>query len=513
MPGVLWTLRRMLRDDAGGIALMLALSLIPLSIAALGALDLQRAISTRSQLQDALDGAALAALRASANDATVLQDTGAAALADNLRDAKLTIVEGPTFKYGPQRMVLADAGARVKTMIAGLLVGGGDLTVRAHSEIKRSDVKLEIAMVLDNTGSMAADGKIQALRTAAKSFVDTLETAAIERADPDAIRISLVPFSQTVRVDPSNAGAPWLDTRGKAQSTRDLFSRTRVDRFALFNLLNTPWAGCVESRPYPYDVLDTAASDDKTRFAPFFWPDEDDSTKTFNNYLPDVSTSTDWKVRQQYFGKYPTTKRATGFGTNLGPNRECNMLPIRPLTNDFNLLRSDIAKMGTHQNTNIPMGLVWGWHTISPNGPFANAPAAPVAPYGDPKHSKIAVLMTDGYNQYGAWGNSPNITKQEGVGYVWQGRLSNADGTPLTGGTDGDRTQAMNRRLAELCVNMKAKKIEIFTVAVQGLQRYDTTTVRECATAADHFYEVDNTGIGEAFAAIARQISRLYLSR
>ncbi|MDB5466587.1 MAG: hypothetical protein JWQ46_1349 [Phenylobacterium sp.] len=507
-------LRRIAADTQGAVAMMLALSLIPISIAALGAVDLERALSAKSQLQDALDAAALAALRASANDPTLLQTTGAAVLVQNLGpNPPFKVVSGPTFVYGPKGEVLADASARIDTILVGIFLRD-DLTVPAHAEIVRSDVKLEIAMVLDNSGSMAQNNKIGDLRIAATNFVDTMETAATQRGDPTAVLMSLVPFSQTVRVDPGYRGAAWLDDKGKAKINDEIFSKNNTSRFALFDKLQTPWAGCLESRAYPYDVTDQAANKADSLFTPYFWPDEPDTGGYNNNYLPDLSNDPDWKARERNVGKY-NVKNPPAFDSSGGPNKECVIQPLRPLTNDYSALRGDISRMVPTLDTNIAMGLVWGWHTISPNGPFARTGAVPVAPYGDPKHSKIAVVMTDGFNEFNGVGgtSNKNITRYEGVGYAWQGRLSMPDGTPLVAGSDADRDQAMDRRLSELCQNMKKAGVEVYAVAV-GVAPSHEEPFRSCASAADHYYDVSNgAGLIDAFKSIAAQIANLHLAR
>ena len=113
MGGLLRAFRRMVRDTAGGVAVMLALSLVPLSLAGIGALDLHRVVSAKTRLQDALDAAALTTARDAVRDPTKLQQFGAAAFAQNIADARLTVVSGPTFTLDDDRVVIADASARM----------------------------------------------------------------------------------------------------------------------------------------------------------------------------------------------------------------------------------------------------------------------------------------------------------------------------------------------------------------------------------------------------------------
>eukprot|EP01035_Chromulina_nebulosa_P063938 gene63938-87438_t len=73
------------------------------------------------------------------------------------------------------------------------------------------------------------------------------------------------------------------------------------------------WGGCVESRPYPHNIQDTAATTGTpaTLFVPMFAPDEtdnvDSSSRPANNdWDADVSTGNDAE-RQRYMPKYFTT--------------------------------------------------------------------------------------------------------------------------------------------------------------------------------------------------------------
>ena len=70
------SLRQFLKAEGGNAAMIVALALTPISLAALGAVDLSRATSAKVQMQDALDAAALAAGRTNTTDPAVLQAVG-----------------------------------------------------------------------------------------------------------------------------------------------------------------------------------------------------------------------------------------------------------------------------------------------------------------------------------------------------------------------------------------------------------------------------------------------------
>lgn len=504
------TLRRFLMAEGGNAAIVVALALTPISFAALGAVDLSRATSAKVQIQDALDVATLAAGRSNTSDPAVLQAVGQRALEQNLRLDTDYHLSGSSFTFGDNGIVHGSASATVHPFVAGL-VTGGDIHVGATSDVQRANTTLEIALVLDNTGSMAGT-KLTNLKTAATNFVNTLSAAAAHNTDPNAVKISLVPFSQTVRVGSTYRNAAWIDQTGASPINDEIFTTAtgtqHANRFTLLSSLGTTWAGCVESRKAPYDIQDTAPSSGATLFTPYFAPDEPDSSfgNFDNSYVNDGSTSTNWKVRQGRTTKYVAT---SGLSSSKGPNKGCGLQSIRRLTTDWSALKTDINAMAATGDTNIPIGLVWGWHTLSPNAPFADAKA-----YGTAKHKKIVVLMTDGENTITDSGDS-NASYYSGSGFIWQGRVLKANGTALTSGNSATRTAAMDDRLSKLCTNMKAAGvgIEIYTVRVE-VTSGSSTLLQNCASGADHFFDVQTASqLNSTFQSIANQIANLHLAK
>lgn len=65
----------------------------------------------------------------------------------------------------------------------------------------------------------------------------------------------------------------------------------------------------------------------------------------------------------------------------------------------------------------------------------------------------------------------------------------------------------------DLCGNMKAAGIQVYTVAVQ-VDSSAQTLMRRCASSADHYFPVNSaSGIGAAFDRIAGAIENLRISR
>jgi Flp pilus assembly protein TadG len=92
--------------------------------------------------------------------------------------------------------------------------------VTAHSEVRLKNT-LEVALVLDNSGSMSQYGtgtgqqRIALLKAAAKQLIETMANqAAMMKQVPKPVQFGLVPFSASVNIAPANDDQPWMDTLG-----------------------------------------------------------------------------------------------------------------------------------------------------------------------------------------------------------------------------------------------------------------------------------------------------------
>jgi Flp pilus assembly protein TadG len=531
--------RRLARARDGGVALVFGLALPPLMMMTVAGVDLHRAATVRSSLQDALDAAALAAARSQYVDQEGVNRIGMASLRANMQNFTGVTINpaGTSFTLTEEGVVVAVARADVDAIIADIIlppygqVLDDNLPVTAQSEVMRSNNRVEVALVLDNTGSMAGT-KLANTKAAALDLIDRLAAADSRSVEDDAVRISLVPFSMTVRVPTTGARPSWMTNSGNhtgGTGSTGLFDAS-VGRFTLFDDLGTSWGGCVEARPQPYDIRDTAPSttDLSTMFVPYFAPDipdDDFNNNTWrnwrntepNDYVEDGSgfrssiTSSnrtdEWFDRLKSRNKYRNSRRGT-LNSGFGPNRGCDLQPLIRLTDDYNALRTAVNNMGASGNTQVPLGAMWGWHTLSPNAPFSDG-----RPYGEERLLKIMILMTDGENVLSDT-SSPNDSTYNAQGYIWQGRLG------ITGGSDSQRRAALDNRLdhptagqEDLCGNMKARGIIIYTVAVQ-VDSQAQALMQRCATSSDHYFNVTSaSAIGDAFDRIAGSIENLRITR
>jgi len=192
-------LRRLLSDARGNVAMLFGLSLPVLVLMTVGGVDIHRASTVRMNLQDALDAATLAAARSPYSEDEDLQEVGLRALRANLKAyPDIILLEADTtFTLNDDAVVVASSRVNVKTLVANIFLPpygqfmDDYLPVGAHSEVNRSSRNLEVALVLDITGSMSGS-RIAALKAAARDLVDLVVQDVQE---PYYTRMSVVPYS------------------------------------------------------------------------------------------------------------------------------------------------------------------------------------------------------------------------------------------------------------------------------------------------------------------------------
>ncbi|RZJ17597.1 MAG: VWA domain-containing protein [Brevundimonas sp.] len=534
--------RRFLRARQGNVAMLFALSMPAVMMVGLGGVDVNRIYTVRAHLQDALDAATLAAARSNFTDNENITKVGLAALKANLQQVpQIEFDNEATFVLNNQGVVVGSAKVKVKTLVANIVlppygqVMDDKIPVASTSEVFRSNNRIEVALVLDNTGSMEG-AKLTNTKKAAKDLITRLAAADARSVEEDAVRIALVPFSETVRISPglsANDGASdsrrpaWLsnanDHTGATGST-GLFD-SGEGRFTLLQRMGIGWKGCVESRAYPHSVRDTTPSsaNQATMFVPQFAPDDPDrdaynndnawrNYATSNNYLADgmagssKAFSSSSARTKAYWDRL---KRVAKYGESTpnlkddkGPNRGCSLEPVIRLTDQYSTLTSAVDRMVAVGTTNVPMGLMWGWHAVSPNLPFGDGRA-----YGSERLQKIIILMTDGENVNNV-ANNPAGSNMTGVGMAYQARYGFNASSSAT-----QRRNAMDDKLAELCTNIRTQNIIVYSVGVQVDPRTQEL-LRGCATQAENYFNVTAAGdIGAAFDRIAGAIENLRISR
>jgi hypothetical protein len=235
--------RRFEADERGVTAVLFALALVPVLGLVGAALDYGRATAARTQMQKAADATAIALVR----DAPALSDAelerkGRRIFGSVFPGAHMDRTDPVTVRRDG-RTIRVEATGSVRATIP--VLGRGAIDIGTVAQSTWSARRIEIALVLDNTGSMdevvGGRRKIVELRRASLNLLNTLKAAA---PDADSIRVSIVPFDTMVRLDPAaNRDAGWLRFPAGAN---------RAD-----------WTGYVTDRDQPFDA--GAAAADQTR--------------------------------------------------------------------------------------------------------------------------------------------------------------------------------------------------------------------------------------------------------
>jgi Flp pilus assembly protein TadG len=208
-------MRAFARARRGNVAMLFALSLVPLTLAAGVGLDYTRAMLVRQQMSEALDAAALAV-----GSSTGLDQTAAQQLAQKFFDANYTVdktafgsptVTIPASGYNSTGSVVLTATNNMPTILVKL-AGFSTLPVTASSTVVWGQSKLWVALALDNSGSMAqgdsSGSKMDALKNASKQLLTTLEGASTTVGD---VQVAIVPFANLVK--PNLSGTTYIDYR------------------------------------------------------------------------------------------------------------------------------------------------------------------------------------------------------------------------------------------------------------------------------------------------------------
>ena len=187
-------LSRFARARSGAVAIWFAVMALPLAVLSFALIDINRASVEKRYLQDALDAAVLLVARSTATTNGQAQSVGSAALAAQLSGMSDATLVSSSFKIEGST-VKGTATSGLSPYVSNLWLGG-DMSVGAVAEATRAATNLEVALVLDITGSMNGQ-KIIDMRAAAKDLVDIVVQAS---QTPYYSKVALVPYSAAVNV-------------------------------------------------------------------------------------------------------------------------------------------------------------------------------------------------------------------------------------------------------------------------------------------------------------------------
>jgi Flp pilus assembly protein TadG len=423
-------LKRFIRNRDGSVAPMLAIAALPLLGFVGAAVDYSRAASVRTAMQAAADASALMLSKnaPTLSDAELLQQaTDSFSAMFTHPEARNVHVEAvfqqPENGSFTLRMT---ASATVNTVFSQVL-GRSEIPLSTSSEVLWGIKRLNLALVLDNTQSMQKNAKMDNLKTAAHNLLATLQNAAKK---PDDIKVAIVPFNTDVNAGTENVGASWIDwtewdAANGSCSNKNYTSKSSCERNnrTWTASAHSTWNGCVYDRDQNNDVANTATAPGSP---------------------------------------------ATLFRAHQAANCPVSMMP---LSTDWTALNAKIDAMTPTGNTNVTIGLAWGFQLLSPVEPF-NAPA----PESD--LDKVIVILTDGDNTQNRWSSS---------------------------------SKSIDARTEKVCQNIKDANIKVYTVRViDG----NASLLRGCATKPAMYYDVQQADqLNNVFSSIAQNLANLRIAQ
>ncbi len=447
-------LRAFRSERRANVTVTFALAIIPVVGAVGAAVDYSHINSARTAMQSAVDATALMLSKEAPNlsQSQLEQKANAIFLSLYTRPEVTNIKVTPTYNTAEGTEVVVKASGTVKASFVSL-IGINQVDIGASSTVKWGNTRLRVALVLDVTGSMNSDGKLQALKTATKNLLDQLKKAATKDGD---VYVSIIPFSKDVNVGAGNYKANWIYWGTPLQDP------TLSD--------NKSWEAnngtCSKGTKY------------KTRAACLkvagIWTPRDHST--WNGCVMDRGRpsgpsplNTDTNVTPPNIAVTDTLFAAEQYGS-------CSPA-VMPLNYDWNAMTNFVNGFKAAGNTNQGIGLVHGWMSLVGGGPYGTPPAE------DPKYkyNKVIILMSDGLNTENRW---------------------------YTSASQIDARQKIT------CDNVKAAGITLYTIHVNTDGDPKSTLLEGCASGKDKFWMLTSANqMVETFQQIGTQLSNLRVAK
>jgi hypothetical protein len=165
---------------------------------------------------------------------------------------------------------------------------------------------------------------------------------------------------------------------------------------------------------------------------------------------------------------------------------------ITPLTSSKATVDSAVDALSAAGYTYIPSGLAWGFNMLSQPKPMTEA-AIYDKSGKNMQPRKALVLMTDGENTM---------------------LMNHGNGRHDKSPPGNSPAKEANEYTAELCKNIKAQKIEVFTVAFQVTNNDIKKVLLECASDSEHYFDAsDAPKLQAAFQSIATSLKNLYIAK
>ena len=495
------SLLRFLQDRRGAVAPMFGLLVVPMVGLAGAAVDYSRANSVRTAMQAALDATALALSKDVTNlsSSQMTQKANDYFTANFHRPEATSISITPTYTANPSTLTVTGTGSITTSFMK--IMGVPSIAINSTATVTWGMTRLRVALVLDNTGSMAQNNKMSALKTAATNLLSQLQGAASQNGD---VYVSIIPFSRDVNVDPVNYNQNWVKFSGASDtwdenngscsisgnSTKSSCTGQSVCSLSGYNSQSScTTAGTCSNSSYTTQSSCTGAgtcskSSHTTQstctshngiWTAYTWTA---GTWTAGTWTPANHNTWNGCVmdRDQ---NYDTTNAAPSTGTTatLFPADQYGACPVAMMGLNYNwsAMNSLINSMQPNGNTNQAIGLQWGFQSLT---------SAPLTiPAMDPNYSytQVIILLTDGLNTQDRWYTAQN---------------------------------SIDARQTITCNNVKAAGITLYTVQVNTDGDPTSAILQNCASDASKFFMLtSSTGIVSTFNQIGTALSALRITK
>ncbi len=472
-------------DEKGSIAIVFAMMTFIIMTLVGGAIDFGRAVTTREQLQSAVDASVLAAARVWQTENSLAMAEAKAVVSFNA--IKPHGIESSMTSFAPdtaRNAIVMEAQANVPAPFLSLAIEGG-FTINARAEALlavggNSETNLEISMMLDVTGSMSGS-KIADLKLAAKDLIDIV---VWNDQSEYTSKVAIVPFANAVHLGSTSLVN---SVRGNLKST---YCTSESSPCTAVGSGNTRWAW---GAPATWFRFTNTSNNNETWRASSYCVTERTGNDRYTDNAPDTAAR---KVGPLYASSSSNeASRCTLINTS---DYEVNA--VLPLTSDKTELKQRIDKLKLSGATAGQLGTAWAWYMLSPKWAYLWPAASRPVAYNTENTQKIAILMTDG--EY----NSAHCN-----GVLSKDSANNATRINCNASNGVSNTQAQ-----QMCAAMKNNTgITVYTVGFAlGNSQTVINTLRNCASDTSKFYEAeDGDQLRQAFRDIALQIAKLRLSQ
>jgi Flp pilus assembly protein TadG len=484
-------IRAFARNTLGNFAMMTAIAFPAVFGGVAIAIDLTNTVRVQSELQNANDTAVLFAARFFKEFRR--QPTRAQVQAFLDANSSFRIIN-PRLVFDPERIEFTlTSETKVDTMLMKFFrVNKTQYKALSKANLGFSET-LEFALALDTTGSMAADGKMAALKDAANQFIDTMFDAKDKGAD---VKGAIVPFAQYVNVGLGNRRQSWLsvprniDTR---TTTREC--RREAPVIGQTNCRNECWPATTINHPAQNGGCTTNDGVQSCWPGVPAWTENKPAgceNRCDNVYGAEVEicenvTRGELITWQGCVGSraYPLNVRDADYRTRIPGllSVQCSA-EIQPLSDSRSALKSKIGELSPNGETYLPEGVMWGTRVLTTAAPYSEGRTRG---RGDRPVRKVLVLMTDGVNTL-----SPSF--------------------PLHDQADSAQADTYTR---EACDEAKNQRMDVFTISFgTGVTNPVRNLLQNCAShPTQYFHASDASALNDAFSDIADALLNVRLTQ